>query len=117
MSGYFSNAEQTRVALTTDEEGRVCLHTGDVVRMDEDGFFHVQDRMKDMIIRSGLKVYPAKVERVLMSHEQIADAAVIGRPDSVHTEEVIAMVVPRVMPENRQELADALRAFCRQHLA
>src|SRR5207248_5857329 len=48
---------------------------------------------------------------------QVADVGVIGRPDAVHTEEVIAMIVPVKMPENRQELADALRAFCRQHLA
>ncbi len=117
MSGYFSNAEQTRLALTTDEQGRVWLHTGDVVRVDEDGFFHIQDRKKDMIIRSGLKVYPAKLERLLKTHAQVADVGVIGRPDAVHTEEVIAMIVPVKMPENRQELADVLRAFCRQHLA
>jgi long-chain acyl-CoA synthetase len=117
MSGYFSNPEGTRAALTTDEDGRVWLHTGDVVRVDEDGYFHVQDRKKDMIIRSGLKVYPAKVERVLRAHELIADAAVIGRPDPVHTEEVVAMVVPHTIPEKRQELADSLRAYCRQHLA
>ena len=117
MSGYFSAPEQNRAALTTDDQGRVWLHTGDVVRVDAEGFFHVQDRMKDMIIRSGLKVYPAKVEKVLMMHEQVADAAVIGRPDAVHTEEVVAIVVAKSLPENRQELADALRAFCRQHLA
>jgi long-chain acyl-CoA synthetase len=120
MSGYFSSPEQTRIALTVDdedEEGRVWLHTGDVVRVDEEGYFHVQDRKKDMIIRSGMKVYPAKVERVLAAHELIADAAVIGRPDPVHTEEVIAMVVLKAPPEKREELADALRAYCRQHLA
>jgi long-chain acyl-CoA synthetase len=117
MSGYFSSPEQNRAVLTTDEQGRVWLHTGDVVRVDEEGFFHVQDRKKDMIIRSGLKVYPAKVEKVLMTHEQIADAAVIGRPDTVHTEEVVALVVLKSPPENREELADALRAYCRQHLA
>jgi long-chain acyl-CoA synthetase len=117
MSGYFSSPEQTRLALSMDEEGTTWLHTGDVVRVDSEGFFHVQDRKKDMIIRSGLKVYPAKVERVLRTHELIADAAVIGRPDAVHTEEVVAMVVPTTPPEKRQELADALRAYCRQHLA
>ena len=117
MSGYFSSPEQNRAVLTTDEQGRVWLHTGDVVRVDEEGFFHIQDRKKDMIIRSGLKVYPAKVEKVLMTHERIADAAVIGRPDTVHTEEVVALVVLKSPPENREELANALRAYCRQHLA
>jgi long-chain acyl-CoA synthetase len=117
MSGYFSAPEQNRAVLTTDDQGRVWLHTGDVVRVDAEGFFHVQDRKKDMIIRSGLKVYPAKVEKVLLRHDQVVDAAVIGRPDAVHTEEVVAMVVVRTPPENRAELAQALRAFCRQHLA
>ena len=117
MSGYFSSPELNRKVLTTDEQGRVWLHTADIVRMDAEGFFHVQDRKKDMIIRSGMKVYPAKVEKVLTSHEQIIDAGVIGRPDTVHTEEVTAYVVPKVMPENREEFAAALRAFCRQHLA
>lgn len=117
MIGYFSAPEQNRMVLTTDEQGRVWLHTGDVVRMDEQGFFHVQDRKKDMIIRSGLKVYPAKVEKVLLAYEGVADAAVIGRPDTVHTEEVIAMIVPKVMPENPEEFVAALRVYCRQHLA
>ena len=117
MSGYFSAPEQNRALLTTDEQGRVWLHTGDIARMDAEGFFHVQDRKKDMIIRSGLKVYPAKVEKVLLAHERIADAAVIGRPDTIHTEEVIAMVVLKAPVEHREEFAAALRAYCRQHLA
>jgi long-chain acyl-CoA synthetase len=117
MGGYFSAVEQNRAALTTDANGRVWLHTGDVVRVDDEGFFHVEDRKKDMIIRSGLKVYPAKVEKLLLSHENIADAAVIGRADSVHTEEVVALVVLKSPVENQDEAASAIRAFCRQHLA
>src|SRR6185436_19341905 len=65
MQGYFANPEQTRIALITDNEGNTWLRTGDIVRVDEEGFFHVLDRKKDMIIRSGLKVFPAKVEKVL----------------------------------------------------
>lgn len=118
MAGYFSNPDGTRASISTDEEGATWLHTGDVVRVDQDGFFFVQDRKKDMIIRSGMKVYAAKVERVLKGHEKVADAAVIGRPDAVHTEEVVAYVVAAgAPPDNRQELVDELRAYCRQHLA
>ena len=56
--------------LTKDEHGVTWMHTGDVVRVDDDGFFHVADRKKDMIIRSGLKVYPLKVESALKDHPE-----------------------------------------------
>lgn len=122
MHGYFASPEQTATALSRDVKGNVWLHTGDVVRYDEDGFFYVLDRKKDMIIRSGLKVYPAKVERVLRMHKRVADAAVIGRADRAHTENVVALVV--VNPnENGQakngheQLIDELRSLCREHLA
>ena len=65
MNGYFANPEQTDLALHRDGQGHVWLRTGDVVRYDEDGYFYVLDRRKDMIIRSGMKVYPARVEKVL----------------------------------------------------
>jgi len=117
MSGYFANPAQTRIALVTDPDGRAWLRTGDVARMDEDGYFHIVDRKKDMIIRSGLKVYPAKVEKVLRMHERVLDAGVIGRPDPVHTEEVVAFVVPAGGVEDRDALAEELRRFCRKHLA
>ncbi|MGB7159494.1 MAG: AMP-binding protein [Tepidisphaeraceae bacterium] len=117
MSGYYKNAEETQRALWTDEHGRTWLRTGDVVRMDEDGFFQVLDRKKDMIIRSGLKVYPAKVEKVLLAHERVADAAVVGRADSLHTEEVVAFIVVKSDDLDRDALAAELRALCRQHLA
>jgi long-chain acyl-CoA synthetase len=118
MAGYLANPEQTQKALTTDSNGRTWLHTGDIVWVDPDGYFHVQDRMKDMIIRSGMKVYAAKVERVLRTHPQVADVAVIGVADPIHTEEVVAAVVPTgTEPEQQTELAEALRTFCRERLA
>jgi long-chain acyl-CoA synthetase len=85
--------------------------------MDEDGFFQVLDRKKDMIIRSGLKVYPAKVERVLLTDERIADVAVVGRADPLHTEEVVAFIVLKSAEIDREALTPELRALCRQHLA
>jgi long-chain acyl-CoA synthetase len=118
MRGYFANPDETHKAFWTDPQGREWFRTGDIVRMDEDGYFQIIDRKKDMIIRSGLKVYPAKVERVLMMHERIGDAAVIGRPDAMHTEEVVACVVLKSpAPEATDAVADDLRSFCRQHLA
>ena len=129
MLGYFANPEQTRIALINDNEGNTWLRTGDIVRVDEDGYFHVLDRKKDMIIRSGLKVFPAKVEKVLQSHPQVMDAAVVGRSDPKQTEIVVAVVVVKPPPEKDdkgqpqdraaylEKLTEELRALCREHLA
>lgn len=117
MTGYFADPDQTQAVLTTDEDGATWLHTGDVVTMDEDGFFTVIDRKKDLIIHSGLKVYPAKVEAVLRKSPLVKDVAVIGRPDHVHTEDVVAFVVPAEIPEDRGLFDADLRALCREHLA
>ena len=117
MSGYFGDVEDTLRALSTDAQGRVWLHTGDVARMDADGFFQILDRKKDMIIRSGLKVYPGKVEQLLKTHERVADAAVIGHADPVRTEEVVAVIAPTSSALDHGTLADELQGLCREHLA
>ena len=130
MLGYFANPQQSRQSLITDDHGKVWLRTGDIARMDEDGYFYVLDRKKDMIIRSGLKIFPAKVEQVLRRHPRVADVAVVGRADPVHTETVVAVLVanpppaksekpqkPEERERDRQQLVEELRALCREHLA
>jgi long-chain acyl-CoA synthetase len=117
MHGYFANPHDTAQALIKDADGATWLRTGDIARMDEDGFFYVLDRKKDMIIRSGLKVYPAKVERVLAKHAAVAEVAVIGRPDPIHTEVVTAVIVPKDPEADHEALTDELKAECRSHLA
>jgi long-chain acyl-CoA synthetase len=129
MLGYFANPEQTKIALLTDNDGNTWLRTGDIVRVSEDGYFHVLDRKKDMIIRSGLKVFPAKVEKVLRSHPLVLDAAVVGRSDPKQTEIVVAVLVAKAPPEKNEKgqptdrnaylekLSEELRALCREHLA
>jgi acyl-CoA synthetase (AMP-forming)/AMP-acid ligase II len=117
MSGYFGDPEQTRIALRPDASGTVWLHTGDVVRYDADGFFQVVDRRKDMINHSGLKVFPSRVERVLKQDDRVKEVAVVGRPDPVMTERVVAVVVPAAPPEDATKLGQELRAICREHLA
>ncbi|HWP40587.1 MAG TPA: AMP-binding protein, partial [Tepidisphaeraceae bacterium] len=117
MSGYFANPQETAAALFKDADGVTWLRSGDIVRMDADGYFYVIDRKKDMIIRSGLKVYPAKVERVLARHAAVADVAVIGRPDPVHTEVVTAVIVPKEPQTDQQALIEQLKALCREHLS
>lgn len=130
MLGYFANPKQTQQSLVTDEHGKVWLRTGDVVRMDEEGYFYVIDRKKDMIIRSGLKIFPAKVEQCLKRHPRVTDVAIVGRPDPVHTEIVVAVVVLKPLSDkaenairaedlaaDQKQIADELRALCREHLA
>jgi long-chain acyl-CoA synthetase len=93
MKGYWNRPEETAIALRTDEAGRTWLYTGDVARMDEEGYFYIVQRKKDMIIVSGFNVYPSEVEGVLYTHPAVMEAAVIGVPDSYRGEVVKACVV------------------------
>lgn len=90
MAGYYRRPEAT--AETVDADG--WLRTGDAGRIDRDGYVHLADRIKDMIITGGENVYPAEVENVLFSHPAIHDVAVIGVPDPKWGEAVKAVVVP-----------------------
>ena len=117
MQGYYQNPQETQRVLHTDKDNRRWLRTGDVVRVDEEGYFSVIDRRKDMINRGGLKVWPAKVEQVLIRHPRVTDAAVVGRADPVHTEVVVAMITPDTPVSDPTQLTSELRALCRKHLA
>ena len=90
MQGYLAEVEQTAIAL---RDGWLC--TGDLARMDEDGYFYVVDRKKDLIITNGFNVYPVRVEEALYNHPAVQDVAVIGRPDEERGEIVVARVVKR----------------------
>ena len=87
MLGYWRDPELSATVL---RDG--WLHTGDVGRLDEDGYLYVVDRIKDLIIRGGFNVYPRDVEDVLMEHPAVASAACVGRPDTESGEEVVAVV-------------------------
>jgi acyl-CoA synthetase (AMP-forming)/AMP-acid ligase II len=91
MDGYWEDPAAT--AEVIDADG--WLHTGDVGVMDEHGFLSIVDRKKDMVVVGGFNVYPAEVERVLLQHEDIAEAAVVGRPDDRLGEVPVAFVVLR----------------------
>jgi long-chain acyl-CoA synthetase len=90
------------------------FRTGDIGRLDEDGYLFILDRLKDMIKRSGYSVYPAEIERVLHTHDAVAEAAVVGIPDRVVGEEVKAFVV---LKPGMATSADELTAHCRSALA
>jgi long-chain acyl-CoA synthetase len=87
MSGYWRDERETEQALRGG-----WLHTGDVGRLDADGYLYLVDRIKDLIIRGGYNVYPRDVEDVLLEHPDVVAAAVVGRPDEKYGEEVVAFV-------------------------
>lgn len=109
MLGYWNNPDATARSL---RDG--WLYTGDLATRDEDGFYRIVDRKKDLIITSGFNVYPGDVEHVLRKFPDIQDAAVVGVPDSQRGETVKALLVPR--NGTRLNLKQ-LERFCRQHLA
>src|SRR4029077_12972869 len=90
MKGYLGKPEATATALKGG-----WLHTGDLGYQDEDGFYFIVDRSKDLVIRGGYNVYPREIEEVLFAHPDIAEAAVIGKPHDRRGEEVVAVVVPQ----------------------
>src|SRR6185369_3213953 len=84
---------------------------------DEDGYLFLTDRSAHLIICGGVNIYPAEIDAVLLMHPDVADAAAIGVPNEEFGEEVKAVVVPAQGKQPSPELAQALIAFCRQHLA
>jgi long-chain acyl-CoA synthetase len=109
MKGYRNRAEATASALAGG-----WLHTGDLGYVDEDGFYFIVDRTKDLVIRGGYNVYPREIEEVLFAHPGILEAAVIGKPDDRLGEEVVAVVVLR---EGASLDAAQIIAYCRERLA
>jgi long-chain acyl-CoA synthetase len=109
MVGYWNQPDETAQVL---KDG--WLHTGDIATMDEDGYFYIVDRKKDMILTAGLNVYPREVEEVLYQHPKVLEAAVIGLPDRVRGEKVTAYVV---LKPGETATAQEMRVFCRERLA
>ncbi|MEU3607296.1 long-chain fatty acid--CoA ligase [Streptomyces sp. NPDC035033] len=109
MKGYWGRPEAT---AETVKDG--WLHTGDLARVDEDGYYSIVDRKKDLVIRGGYNVYPREVEEVLHEHPAVAEAAVIGLPDDVLGEEVAAAVALR---PGTGATPEELREFVRGRLA
>lgn len=87
MKGYYGDEEQTARTIVDG-----WLHTGDVGRLDAEGYLHITDRKKDMIISGGFNVYPSEIEQVIWSHPAVQDCAVIGVPDDDWGEAVKAVV-------------------------
>ena len=109
MKGYYNNPEAT---ANTIKEG--WLYSGDIAIKDEDGFYFIVDRTKDMIIRGGLNVYPREVETVMMKHSSVSMVAVIGVPHEEMGEEIKAFVV---LNEGANTSEDELKEFTKSNIA
>jgi len=109
MTGYYRNPEET---ARTVREG--WLHTGDMGRLDADGFLFIVERKKDLIIRGGFNIYPREVEEALYAHPKVAEAAVVGMKDPLMGEDVVAFVVVK---DGQRATAEEIAAFCETRLA
>ncbi len=111
MKGYYKMEDETKKVLING-----WVLTGDVARFDEDGYFYIVDRKKDVIISSGYNVYPREIEEVLYEHEAVVEAAVIGVPDEYRGETVKAFIV--LKDEFKEKISEEdITEFCRQRLA
>jgi len=107
MAGYWNRPDETAKSLRSG-----WLWTGDMAKVEKDGFFYIVDRKKDMILVSGFNVYPNEVEEVIASHPKVLECAVVGVPDGASGESVKAFVVAK----DKSLTADELKTFCRDQL-
>lgn len=107
--GYFQNEEETRAALRNG-----WLHTGDMAKVDEDNYIYIVDRKKDLIIRGGFNIYPRELEELIVKHEAVSEAAVIGIPSERMGEEIVAIVVKKPGATVSEE---EIISFCQAKLA
>jgi long-chain acyl-CoA synthetase len=109
MKGYWGRPDGTAEAI---QDG--WFRTGDLARQDDDGFFYIVDRKKELIIRGGFNVYPREIEEVLYEHPAVLEVAVIGLPDPTHGEQVGAAVV---LSSGGSATPDELREYVKQRVA
>jgi long-chain acyl-CoA synthetase len=110
MKGYWNKPAETARALRGG-----WLHTGDVAKMDDDGFFYIVDRIKDMIKTVGENVYPREIEEVLFMHPKVKDAVVVGLPHEEFLGEKIKAYI--VLKDGETATAEEIIQFCREQLS
>ena len=110
MMGYFGNEEATKEAIEPDG----WLHSGDLAKMDDEGYVYVVDRKKDMILTAGYNIYPAEIERVISSHPSVAMVGVGAKADAEKGEIAKAYVV---LKPDETASPDDIQKHCRDHLA
>ena len=117
MLEYVDNPEETNNTLRRHADNRIWLHTGDLGRMDEDGFVYFSQRIKRMIVTSGYNVYPGQLENIIDGHEKVLLSCVIGVKDSYKMQKVKAFVVLAPGVEPSEAVKKELMDYCRHHIA
>ena len=110
MAGYYKMEEATKQAI--DKDG--WLHTGDLATVDENGYYKITGRIKDMIIRGGENIYPMEIEEFLYTHPMVQDVQVIGVPSEQYGEEVLACII---LKEDAQITEDEMKEYVKSHMA
>ena len=114
MKGYHNMPTETANSLRTMKDGKVWLFTGDIARMDEDGYFYIVDRKKELIKPGGYQVWPREVEEAIAAHPKVLEVGVAGIPDPYRGETVKAWIV---LKPGETATAEDIKAFCKESLA
>lgn len=117
MKGYLDNKAETASTLRTHEDGKIWLHTGDLGFMDEDGFVYYKQRMKRLIIVSGINVYPSQVENAIDAHPDVLLSCAIGIPDPYKMHKVKAFVVLRQGVEPSDKIKEEILENCKKNIS
>ena len=117
MVGYMNNEAETANPLRTHADGNVWLHTGDLGKMDEDGFIYFKQRIKRMIITSGYNVYPSQIENILDAHPKVQMSCVIGVKDPYKMQKVKAFIVLRDGIKPSEDIRQELHEYCKKNVA
>ena len=117
MMGYINHEEENKSTLRLHEDGNVWLHTGDLGKMDEDGFIYFKQRIKRMIVTSGYNVYPSQIENIIDAMDEVNMSCVIGVPDPYKIQKVKAFVQLAPGFEPSDDLKQRILAHCRERVA
>lgn len=117
MMEYVNHPEETAQTLQTHSDGRKWVHTGDLGKMDDDGFIYFKQRIKRMIITSGYNVYPSQLENILDSHELVQMSCIIGIPDSIKIQKIKAFIMLKPGVQPNEENKAILFEHCKKNIA
>ena len=117
MVGYMNNEAETANTLRVHADGNVWLHTGDLGKMDEDGFIYFKQRIKRMIITNGYNVYPSQIENILDAHQKVQMSCVIGVKDPYKMQKVKAFIVLKDGIKPSESIRQELHEYCRKNIA
>ncbi len=117
MLGYIGHEEENRQTMQEHPDGHVWLHTGDLGKMDDEGFVYFRQRIKRMIVTSGYNVYPSQLENIIEGHPAVQRSCVIGVKDALKMQRVKAFIVLKDGYTPSLEIEEELKAYCKKHIA